>query len=115
LILPRNEYTRVLAREAGRRRRRAMTDGLVRINDGPLIWHDPCDHLTRADAYEAEAYEWRRAWWCSENVGVRISGGALTLKALVAHLAWLAIWPMTIGAVGLGAYLVMWLGRVVLP
>lgn len=118
MTLPGNEYTRVCARLAGRLRAKLATCGgtrLVRngVAEGWVI-DDGHGYYERLEHAETEVYRWRASWWCSENAGVRIMKGGLTVKALAMHALWLAALPATIIAVGSGVLAVMWIGAMVL-
>lgn len=118
MILPRNEYTRLCAKQAGHLRARAANCGGVRLSRdgkaGEWLIDDDRGYVDRIYAFESEAYRWRSAWWCSENAGVRIERGELTLKALAMQVVWfvtvLAIPLAVIGAL----FAIMWFGAMVL-
>lgn len=118
LPLPRNEYTRVSAREAGRLRARASECGGTRlvVNGKRQEWviDDSFGYLDRVELAEHEAYRWRSAWWCSENAGVRIRDGEMTAKALAMQALWLAALPSAVAGIGGGVLAVMWMGAMVL-
>jgi hypothetical protein len=119
VILPRNGYTRAAARMAGKLRARATRCGGVRLSGadgkrGEWLIDDPDGYVDRIFDLEAEAYRWRSAWWCSENVGGQLHAGGLTLKALAMQALWLTAIPSAIAAIGAGVLAVMWMGAAVL-
>lgn len=117
MTLPRNAYTRHLARKTGATVHKAssLTIEEWRINGRREYFLSDADSLVdRAWMYREQAYRWRIAPWCSVNAGELVDGGALTVKAIVA-VTMNAVFPaLCIISILWAVLLVMYVGKLIL-